>query len=104
MKGFDAFHTGIDGLNEAGLLEGGAVWDTYGTVLNDPVHDANVLGETAARRLESGGTADFLVGRALGKSLILTVETLSTRNMVEDHDAVAGAVVAYALADGGDDA
>jgi hypothetical protein len=24
--------------------------------------------------------------------------------MVEDHDAVAGAVVAYALADGGDDA
>lgn len=104
MKGFDAFHTGIDGLNEAGLLEGGAVWNTYGTVLNDPVHDANVLGETAARRLETGGTADFLVGRALSKSLILTVETLSTRNVVEDHDAVAGAVVTDTLAHGGDDA
>jgi hypothetical protein len=104
MKGFDAFHTGIDGLNEAGLLEGGAVWNTYGTVRNNPIHDANVLGEAPARRLESGGTADFLVGRALGKSLILTVETLSTRDVMEDHDAIAGAVVADALADGGDDA
>jgi len=104
MQGFDALHAGIDGFDKTGLLEGNAVRNTYGTVLNNPVHDANVLGEAAAGRLEAGGATDFFVGRALGESLVLAVETLAARNVVEDHDAVAGAKVADALADGGDNA
>src|SRR5438477_10529205 len=62
-------------------------------MLNDPIHDADVFGETAAGRLKSGGTADLLVGRALGKGLVLAVKTLAARDVMEDHHAVAGAIV-----------
>jgi hypothetical protein len=61
-------------------------------VLDDPVHDADVFGETSAGRLEPGGATDFLVSRALGKSFVLAVKTLAARDVVEDHDPVARAV------------
>ena len=73
-------------------------------MLDDPIHDANVFGETPARRLESSGAADFLVRGALGERLVLTVETLATRNVVKDHDAIATAVVVDLFTDCGNDA
>ena len=56
---------------------------------DNPVHDADIFGESAARRLESGRAADFLVSLALGKSLVAAVVTLATGDVMEHHDAIA---------------
>jgi hypothetical protein len=69
-------------------------------MFDDPIHDSDILGETATRGFESGGATDFLVGRTLSESLILTVEALAARDVVEDHDTVAGAVSVDAFANG----
>lgn len=60
---------------------------------NDPVHDTHILGETPARRLESGTAADFLVSRALRERLVLAVKTLPAGNVMKSHDSVAESVV-----------
>jgi hypothetical protein len=101
-QGLDTFHARIDWLDETGLLERNAVWNTDRAVVDDPIHDSDVFGETAAGSLESGGASDLLVGCALGKSLVLAVKTLAAGNVVEDHDPVAGTVILHAFADGSD--
>ena len=92
-QGLNAFHAGVDRFDKAGLLERNAVGNADRAVLDDPVHDSDVFGETAAGGLESGGAADFLVGGALGESFVLAIETLAAGDVVKDHHAVAGAVV-----------
>ncbi len=94
-KGFNALHAGIYRLDEAGLLERDAVGDADRALLDDPVHHANVFGEPAARRLESGRATDFLIGGALGESLVPAVVALAARDVVKDHDAVAGTELRY---------
>jgi len=51
-QGLDSLHAGVDGLDKAGLLEGDKVGDFHGSLVDDPIHDADVFGETAAGRLE----------------------------------------------------
>ncbi len=97
-QSLDPLHAGIYGLDEAGLLEGDAVGDLHGALLDDPIHDADVFGETAAGRLESGGTADFLVGGALGESLVPAVVTFAARDVMKHHDPVAGLELAHVRA------
>jgi hypothetical protein len=99
-QGFDALHAGIDRFDETSLLKRDALWDADGAVLNDPIHDSHVFGETPAGGLESGCTADFLVRGALGECLVLAVETLAARDVVEDHDPVAGAVILHSFTHG----
>jgi hypothetical protein len=58
-------------------------------MLDDPVHHPHILGETAARGLETGCDPNFLVYRALCVDLTLAVEALPAGNMMEGHDAIA---------------
>ena len=51
---------------------------------------ADVFGESSAGGFKSSCAAHFLVGSALRKSLVLAVEALPARNVVEDNYAVAG--------------
>ena len=46
--------------------------------------------ESAARRLESGRDADFLINGALRVQFPLAVEAVEARNVMEGDDAVAG--------------
>ena len=89
---FDTLHAGVDGFHEAGLLEGNAVRNAHGAVLDDPIHNSNVLSETAAGRLESSRAPDLFIGGALGEGLVSAIETLAARDVVKDHHAIAGAV------------
>jgi hypothetical protein len=73
-------------------------------VFDNPIHDADVFGETAAGRLESGGTANFLVSGALREGLIPAVKALPAWDVMEDDDTVSGAVLADILANSGDNA
>ena len=89
-QGLNPLHAGIHRLDETGLLEGDAVGDFYGSLLDDPIHDADVFGEASAGGLESGGASDLLVGGALGEGLVAAVVTLAAGDVMEDHDAIAG--------------
>jgi hypothetical protein len=104
VQGLNALHAGVDGLDEAGLLERDAVGDADGALRDDPIHNPHVIGETAAGRLESGRAADSLVGRTLGKGLVLAIETVAARYVMEDHHAVARKVIGHAFANGSDHA
>jgi hypothetical protein len=98
-QGFNTLHAGVDRFHEASLLQGNAVRDANGTVLHDPIHHSNVLSESATGRFKSSCATDFLISRALGEGLVLAIETLTARDVVEDHNAVARAVGLDAFAD-----
>ena len=83
-----ALETGVHRFDEAGLIEGNALGNFFDAVLDDPVHDADVLRESAACRFISRRDADFLVNRALGIQLALAIKTLAARNVVKDDDTV----------------
>ena len=100
----DGFVGGVDGLNKGGLFEGDAVGNFDEGALDDPGHDADVLGESAARGLEAGGAADPLVIVALGEGFFAAIVTMATGSMVVDHDAVTDGQSLDAFADGGNDA
>src|SRR5262249_23949734 len=85
-----ALHTGVDGLDKTGLLEGNTVRDAHGAVLDDPVHDTHVFGEAAAAGLKAGRATNFLVGLALGEGVMAAVVAVPTGDMVKDHHPVAG--------------
>src|SRR5580692_564128 len=102
VQGVNTFQTGIYRLNKTSLLEGNAVRDSDGTMLDDPVHNADVLRESASRRFETGGAANFLVGGALRESLVAAVKAVSARDVMKDHDAVARTECRDLLADCGD--
>src|ERR1035438_311666 len=59
------FETGIKWLDETGAVERNTVRDLFDAAADDPIHDANVLRESAACGLVSGRHADLFVDRAL---------------------------------------
>ena len=89
-ESFDPFHAGIYRFNKTGLLERDAFGNLDGALLDDPIHHANVFGETSAGRLESGSASHLLIGWALGEGLVPAVVTLAARDVMKDHNAVAG--------------
>ena len=87
----DAFEAGVHRLDETGLVEGYSIGNLFDAALDDPVHGAHVLGETASGGFIPGRDADFLVDRALGVEFAPAIEALRARNVMENDDAVAGA-------------
>ena len=58
-QGFDPFHAGIYRLYEASLLKGDCFGDLHRSLVDDPIHDANVFREASAGRLEAGSASDL---------------------------------------------
>jgi hypothetical protein len=85
-----AFHASIYRFYEARLLVRDSFGNTDGTVLYDPVHDADIFGKTSATGLETRRAANLLVGFALSEGLVPAVVAGAAGDMVEHHDAVAG--------------
>ena len=71
---------------------------------DDPVHDADVLGEAAAGGSEACGAADLLVDLALREGLLAAVVAVAAGDVVIGHDAVADGEVGDAFADADDGA
>jgi hypothetical protein len=72
------------------------------SLLDDPIHDTNVFSETPAGGLETGCAAYVFVGGALCEGLMMTVVTVAARDVMEDHNPVAGSEVLHSSANGGD--
>jgi len=66
---------------------------------HDPVHDADVLGEAAARGLKARGDAGLFVERALRGGSLAAVVALVAGNVMMDDDALTDAVGVYAFPD-----
>ena len=86
----DGFEAGVERLDENCYFKRNAVRNLLDAMLDDPVHDADVLRESSTRGLEARGDADLLIDRALRVQLALAEEASAARNVVEDDDAVAG--------------
>ena len=56
----------------------------HAAVVDDEVHDADVLGKAAAGGLEARGDAGLLVERALRRGALAAVVALAAGNVVED--------------------
>jgi hypothetical protein len=85
----DGLDAGIDGLDEAGGVEGNAIGNQLDAAFDDPVHDADVLGEAAAGGFKAGGNAHLFVDGALGVELAFAVEAFAAGDVVEGDDAIA---------------
>jgi len=96
VQSLDALHAGINWFHEACLLERNTIWNSDCTVLNNPVHDPYILGKAAAGRLKASGAADLFVRTALRKRLVLAIETLPARDVMEDYDPVSCSELANA--------
>src|ERR1035438_4241346 len=94
-EGFDAFHTGIHWLDETSLLKRDALRDFHSALIDDPIHDADVLGEASTRGFEAGSASDLFVGGALGEGLVAAVVTVAAGDVMKDYDAVAGLEPGY---------
>jgi hypothetical protein len=68
----------------------------FDAALDNPIHDADVLRETASSRLKAGSEAHSLINGALGIELALAIKTFTAGNVVEGHDAVADFEPRYA--------
>jgi len=78
IDGFQALEDGVDRLDEGSLVEGDAVGDADdAAVADDPVHDADVLGEAAAGGFKACGNAGGLVDGALRVGLLAAVVTVA---------------------------
>jgi hypothetical protein len=87
---FDSLHAGIYRFDKTGLLKGDAVGDFHGSLVDDPIHDPDVFGESAAGRLETRCASDFFVRGALGEGLVAAVVALAAGDVVENYDPIAG--------------
>jgi hypothetical protein len=76
--------------------------DLYGPLLNDPIHDSDVLGETSAGGLEASGASDLLVSGALGEGFVAAVVAPAAGDVMKDNDPVAGLESAHSGAYGRD--
>ena len=84
------FQTSVERLDEGGDFEGHAIGNFLDAALDDPIHDADVLGESAAGGLEAGSDAYLLIDGTLRVEFAVAVEAFAAGNVVEDDDAVAG--------------
>src|SRR5205823_252934 len=97
-QSLNAFHAGVHGLNKTGLFKRYVIGDGNCSTLNNPIHNANVLGESTSGRLESGCATNFLVGFTLGKCFMATVIAFAAWDVVEDYDSIANFKLTHAFA------
>src|SRR5262249_3185092 len=102
LQRLDPLQTGVDRLDVTRLLVGNMVRNLDHTLLHDPIHHADILGESTAARLVSGGHADLLVSRALREDFALAVVAVAAGDVVEDHHALADLKTSHAVAHRGD--
>src|SRR5439155_27162745 len=79
----DALQTRIERLDEGRMLVRHARRNLLDTALNDPVHHADILRESASRRLIPCRHADLFVDEALRVQLMPAIKTFHARDMVE---------------------
>ena len=89
MQYLNALHAGVNRLHKTSLLERDPIWDADRTSLHDPIHHADVLGESATARLEPSCAANFFIRRTLGERLVAAVVALATGDMMKDNYPVA---------------
>src|SRR5208337_3403365 len=99
VKGLYTFDAGIHGLDKACLLKTNAVRDAYRTLFDDPVHHPDIFGESSPGGLESGRTANFLVGGALGEGLVAAVIAFMAGDMMKHNHPLADGEPGHACAD-----
>src|SRR5580704_7931651 len=102
-QSFNSLHAGVYRLYKTGLLKGNARGNSYGSLLDDPIHHPNVFGEASAGRLESGGASHLLIGEALCERFMLAVVALAAGNMMKQYNPVAALELAQARTHGGHD-
>ena len=95
---------GVHGLDEGSDFERHSVRNFFDAAIDNPVHGAHILRETATGRLEARRHADLLVDGALGVQFPQAVESAAAGNVVEDDHAVAGLEAHDGRADLCDDA
>src|SRR5438128_11739230 len=89
MQYLNAAHARVTRLHKSRLLERDPISDADHTSLHDPIHHADVLGESATARLEPSRTANFFIRRTLGERLVAAVVALATGNVMKDNYPVA---------------
>jgi len=98
-----ALEAGIHRLDEGGLVERDPIGNPDdAAVADDPVHYADVFGESAAGGFESSRDAYAFVQRTLRVGVLAAVVTIPARHMVEDHHPITDGKVSHRRA-GGDD-
>src|SRR2546430_747861 len=98
LQSLNTFHAGVHRLNKTGLFKRDVIVNANRSALHNPIHNANVLGETTSGRLESRRATNFLIGFTLGKSFMETVIALAAWDVVEDHDSIAGLEITRSIA------
>jgi hypothetical protein len=88
LQRFDPLHASVHWLDKARLRERHSIRDANRALTDDPIHHPNILGKAATGGLEASRAAHFLVGLALGKSLVTAVEAFATWNVMEDDHSV----------------
>jgi hypothetical protein len=76
----------------------------HGSLLNDPIHHPDVLGEASTGGFEACCASDLFVSRALREGLVPAVVTLAAGDVMKDHDPVARLEPGYSRAYGRYDA
>src|SRR5579871_1643369 len=103
IKHLHAFKNGIDRLDKGCLLKRNSVGDAYhAAVVDDEIHDANVLCKAATRGLKPSRDAHLLIERALRRRALTAVVAVVAWHMVKDHDAFTDFVLCDAFAHGYD--
>ena len=88
VQPLDGLEHGVDGFEHGAFGEGIFRRNFHHAGQNEG-HHADVFGVAAAGRLEPGGDAGALVGRALGKGVVPAEMAVQARNVVMERDAIA---------------
>src|SRR5882724_9216646 len=97
----NSLQASVDRLDKTGLLVGHTVGDADRSLRDNPIHHADVLGESSTSGFEACCATYFFIGLALGKGFVAAVITFAARNVVEDHHSITGIPIVDAFADGG---
>src|SRR2546428_2885299 len=84
----NSLHAGIHWFHEASLLKRDLIRDADGTSLHDPVHHADVFGESSTARLKSRSATHLLVRGALGERFVPAVIALTAGYVMKDDYSV----------------
>ena len=97
---FKSAETCIQGFEKAGFLEGNLVGYPDGPIIDNPVHDSDVLGESAAGGLKARGCSRTPVKLALRIEPLPAVEASAARDVVMDRNTISGNELRYSSPDG----
>src|ERR1700750_2826314 len=96
---FNTLETCVHWFDPGRLIERYTLRDYFHATLDNPVHNANVLGEAAACRFEAGCNANFLVDGTLCVKSPVAIEATSAGDMMKSNDTISRHIPGDAVAD-----